>query len=120
MSLETIVLLMKFTARESSRPTPPPSHPATLLAMMLLVTLTEYQFCGVMREAGHFRAVDSLEANAAAATAFRRVAHNQVGIDVQAGPDAIAQPGHAVDIRCSAALDGDTILNGHGHQERGP
>src|SRR5579859_1547131 len=47
VSLETIVLLVKFTARESSSPTPPPSQPATLLTMMLLVTLTEYQFCGV-------------------------------------------------------------------------
>ena len=42
-SLDITVLLMKFTARESCKETPAPSQPATLFAMMLLVTLTEYQ-----------------------------------------------------------------------------
>jgi len=42
VSLEIIVLLIRFTTKESSNDTPPPSQPATLLAMMLLVTLTEY------------------------------------------------------------------------------
>ena len=40
MSLEITVLLMNFTASASCIDTPPPSHPATLLAMMLLVTVT--------------------------------------------------------------------------------
>ena len=47
-SLEMIVLLMRFTPSESCNDTPPPSHPATLLAMMLLVTLTEYQRDGIV------------------------------------------------------------------------
>src|SRR5258705_6791937 len=38
-----IVLLTMFTANASSSETPAPSQPATLLAMMLLVTLTEFQ-----------------------------------------------------------------------------
>src|SRR5437016_2487957 len=46
-SLETTVLLMKFTTSESVNDTPAPSQPATLLEMILLVTLTEYQFAGV-------------------------------------------------------------------------
>ena len=36
--LETIVLLTMFTSSESSSETPPPSHPATLFAMMLFVS----------------------------------------------------------------------------------
>src|SRR5512139_4179517 len=40
VSLEITVLLMNFTASASCIDTPPPSHPATLLAMMLLVTVT--------------------------------------------------------------------------------
>ena len=47
-SLDTIVLLIRFTASESCNDTPPPSHPATLLVMMLLVTLTEYQRSGLL------------------------------------------------------------------------
>src|SRR5437660_11240027 len=43
LSLCITVLLTKFTASESSRETPPPSQPATLLTMMLLVTWTEFQ-----------------------------------------------------------------------------
>ena len=94
-SLETIVLLTRFTASESCNDTPPPSQPATLLAMMLLVTLTEYQLTGQdwlhgKRGEDHFRAVDALEADAAAAAGFRRVAHDQVGIDHQAGTGAVA------------------------------
>src|SRR5213075_1875456 len=46
-SLETIVLLIRFTTRESCNDTPPPSQPATLSVMMLLVTLTEYQRSGL-------------------------------------------------------------------------
>src|SRR6266404_2565367 len=42
-SLETIVLLTMFTANASNNDTPAPSQPATLLVMMLLVTLTEFQ-----------------------------------------------------------------------------
>ncbi len=44
VSLSTIVLLMMFTFNASSSEIPAPSQPATLLAMMLLVTLTWYQF----------------------------------------------------------------------------
>src|SRR5512139_3723235 len=40
VSLEITVLLTKRTFRASCIDTPPPSHPATLLAMMLLVTVT--------------------------------------------------------------------------------
>src|SRR5215831_7414759 len=42
-SLETIVLLMTFTANASCRAMPAPSQPATLLAMMLLVMVTVFQ-----------------------------------------------------------------------------
>src|SRR5580700_10788879 len=42
LSFDTTVLLMKFTARASSSETPPPSQPATLSVMMLLVRLTEF------------------------------------------------------------------------------
>ena len=50
-SLEAIVLLMKFTTSESFSDTPAPSQPATLLVMMLLVTLTEYQRDGLFGKA---------------------------------------------------------------------
>src|SRR6516164_6143884 len=42
-SLAAIVLLTILTASESSSETPAPSQPATLLTMMLLVTLAEFQ-----------------------------------------------------------------------------
>ena len=42
LSLDITVLLTKFTANASCSETPAPSQPATLLAMMLLVTLIEY------------------------------------------------------------------------------
>src|SRR5207253_5216482 len=42
LSLDMIVLLMMFAFNASSRETPPPSQPATLLTMMLLVTSGEY------------------------------------------------------------------------------
>src|SRR5258706_811404 len=41
-----MVLLIRFTTRESCNDTPPPSQPATLLVMMLLATLTAYQRSG--------------------------------------------------------------------------
>src|ERR1700687_5258315 len=47
-SLDMIVLLIRFTPMESCNDTPPPSQPATLLTMMLLVTLTEYQRSGLL------------------------------------------------------------------------
>ena len=47
VSLATIVLLMKFTFSASWSETPPPSQPATLLVMMLLVTVTPYHSVGV-------------------------------------------------------------------------
>src|ERR1700704_5627631 len=40
VSFETMVLLISLTFSASSRDTPAPSHPATLLAMMLFVTIT--------------------------------------------------------------------------------
>ena len=42
-SLEAIVLFTMLTASASTSETPPPSQPATLLTMMLFVTLTEFQ-----------------------------------------------------------------------------
>ena len=48
VSLDMTVLLMTFTANESTSEMPAPSQPATLLAMILLVTFTEYQFAGVV------------------------------------------------------------------------
>src|ERR1700756_148078 len=42
VSLDMIVLLMMFAFNASSRETPAPSQPATLLTMMLLVTVAEY------------------------------------------------------------------------------
>ncbi len=48
VSLEMIVLLMMFTFNASSREIPAPSQPATLLAMMLLVTVTLFQRAGVL------------------------------------------------------------------------
>ena len=89
-SLDTIVLLIRFTANESCNDTPPPSQPATLLVMMLLVTLTEYQRSGLVGKRAHFRSVDTLEADAAAGAGFRSVTHDEVGIDHQVATDAIA------------------------------
>ena len=42
LSLDSTVLLMKFTFNASSSETPPPPQPATLFTMMLLVTFTSY------------------------------------------------------------------------------
>ena len=98
------MLLMKFTFRESCSDTPAPSQPATLLAMMLLVTLTEYHSVGFVGKRDHFRSVDALEADAAAAAAFRRVAHDQVGVDHQAGTGAVAQARRAIHVGSGAAL----------------
>src|SRR5205085_2441132 len=46
VSLDAIVLLMMFTFNESTSEIPAPSQPATLLLMMLLVTLTAYHLLG--------------------------------------------------------------------------
>src|SRR6266403_1432136 len=48
VSLDITVLLMKFTFNASTSETPAPSQPATLLAMILLVTFTEYHCAGVL------------------------------------------------------------------------
>src|SRR6516162_4776922 len=48
LSLDMTVLLMMFTFRASSKEIPAPSQPATLLVMMLLVTVTEFQRAGVV------------------------------------------------------------------------
>src|SRR5579871_3572557 len=46
VSLDTTVLLMKLTFSASCIDTPPPAQPATLFAMMLLVTVIAYQLFG--------------------------------------------------------------------------
>src|SRR2546429_203981 len=46
VSFDMIVLLTRFTTNASCNDTPAPSQPATLLAMILLVTLTEYHCDG--------------------------------------------------------------------------
>src|SRR5258706_16428385 len=46
-SFDTIVLLIRFTAKESCNDTPPPSQPATLLVTMLFVNATENQRSGL-------------------------------------------------------------------------
>src|SRR6267142_2409011 len=51
VSLETTVLLMKLSFNASCIDTPPPSQPATLLAMMLLVTLMPCQKNGIVGKA---------------------------------------------------------------------
>src|SRR6267154_479838 len=51
VSLDAIVLLMMFTFSASSSEIPAPSQPATLLVMMLLVTVTLYQLLGVVGKA---------------------------------------------------------------------
>ena len=48
VSLETMVLLIRFTTNESCSDTPPPSQPATLLAMMLFVTVTAFHRAEVL------------------------------------------------------------------------
>src|SRR5882762_11495807 len=50
-SFDAIVLLIRFTAKESCSDTPAPSQPATLSVMMLFVTLTEYQRSGLLGKA---------------------------------------------------------------------
>src|SRR5882757_3257162 len=49
VSFEATVLLVNTVLNESCKDTPAPSHPATLFAMMLLVTVMPYQFCGLLR-----------------------------------------------------------------------
>src|SRR6202023_4060547 len=46
VSFDMMVLLTRLTANASCSDTPAPSQPATLLTMMLLVTLTEFQNAG--------------------------------------------------------------------------
>src|SRR5882672_10706360 len=48
VSLDTTVLLMKLTFSASCIDTPPPSQPATLFAITLLVTMTPFQLFGVV------------------------------------------------------------------------
>src|SRR6267378_6935844 len=47
-SLSTTVLFLKSTTTASWIDTPPPAHPATLFAMMLLVTEIAYQWLGAL------------------------------------------------------------------------
>ncbi len=72
LELNAIVLLMMFTWVESSSEIPAPSQPATLSAMMLLVTVT----------------VSSV-------TSVGSIPHNEVGIDHQAWTGAVAWPNSA-------------------------
>src|SRR5271165_5559658 len=51
VELETIVLLMMFTFRASTKEIPAPSQPATLSAMMLLVTVGDHHCDGVVGNA---------------------------------------------------------------------
>src|SRR5512135_3279199 len=48
VSLDITVLLTNRTFNASSMDTPPPSHPATLLAMMLLVMVTSFHRLGLV------------------------------------------------------------------------
>src|SRR5262245_57563489 len=48
VSFDMMVLLMMFTANASCNEMPPPSQPATLLTMMLLVTKGAYQLFGLV------------------------------------------------------------------------
>jgi hypothetical protein len=51
VSLEATVLLTNSVLKESCSDTPAPSHPATLFAMMLLVTVMPYQRSGFFTNA---------------------------------------------------------------------
>src|SRR6266853_4218677 len=51
LELKAIVLLMMFTAVESCSEIPAPSQPATLSAMMLLVTVTVFHWLGSVGKA---------------------------------------------------------------------
>src|SRR5882757_9333650 len=51
VSFEATVLLTNRVLKESCKDTPPPSHPATLFTMMLLVTVMPYQRSGLRRNA---------------------------------------------------------------------
>src|SRR3984893_6108679 len=51
VSFDATVLLVNTVLKESCKDTPAPSHPATLFAMMLLVTVMPYQFFGLVRKA---------------------------------------------------------------------
>src|SRR5208283_1406842 len=51
VELETIVLLMMFAFSASNREMPPPSQPATLSAMMLLVIVGDHQLLGLVGNA---------------------------------------------------------------------
>ncbi len=92
VSLDMTVLLMMFTFNASCSDTPPPSQPATLLAMMLFVTCTRVPAaragCG---KASTSVPLTLLQAQAAAAAALGRVAHDQVGVDHQARAGAVAR-----------------------------
>src|ERR1700732_1293951 len=83
VSFEATVLLVNTVLNESCKDTPPPSHPATLFAMMLLVTVMPYQFCGVLGKPRHFATVRLPQAQTAAAAVLGAVAENQVRIDHQ-------------------------------------
>jgi len=84
VSLDMTVLLMKSTFNASTSETPAPSQPATLLAMILLVTLTEYHWSGVVGKRTTSPPLTFWQAQAARRLPLSRgIAHNQVGIDQQ-------------------------------------
>ena len=86
VSLEAMVLLMRFTANASCSDTPAPSQPATLLAMMLLVTWTEYHSPDSSGKRAMSVPLTAWKRNAAAAAAFRGVALNRLALITRPGP----------------------------------
>src|SRR5215468_4014134 len=92
-SLETTVLLMRFTASESSKETPAPSQPATLLAMMLLVILTEYQFCGVVEKRDTSVPLTACKRKAPPLPASAAFPINRLALTTNPGPVPSLSPG---------------------------
>ena len=86
VSLDMMVLMM-FTFNASSREIPAPSQPGHVVDDDVVSDVRRVPADGRPGGAGHdVRPVHVLEAEAAAAAALRRVAHDEVGIDGQA-PD---------------------------------
>ena len=106
VSFETMVLLMKFTLNASCSDTPAPSHPATLLVMMLLVTQdassTDPERPGKLEISVPFTDCSRIRLR----FRFRRVTHDQVCIDHQAWPVPSWQSRSAIRVsHCATAFD---------------
>ncbi len=91
VEFDTIVLLMMLTFSASSSEMPAPSQPATLLAMMLLVTFGDHHWDGVVGNATTSEPLMFWKRKPPPLPASARVAHDQVGVDHQARPDAVAR-----------------------------